>query len=111
MNFWIIIYRLLQAFTTAEKQKNSVYKGGVLRRLAVRMSKRSACSFPFVVFGEVGLTFKAKIRTIWENNPAGLLWCGGYIYFGRKVLYDLVYYQQVMTILENKKGKDFWSLK
>ena len=33
-----------------------------------------------------GLTFKAKIRTILENNPAGLLWCGGYIYFGRKVL-------------------------
>ena len=75
------------------------------------MSKRSACSFPFAVFGEVGFPFKAKIRTILENFPAGLLWCGGYICSGRKVLYDLVYYQQVMTILENKKGKDFWSLK
>ena len=75
------------------------------------MGKRSACSFPFAVFGDDGYSLKAKIRTILENNPAGLLWCGGYIYFGRKVLYDLVYYQQVMTILENKKGKDFWSLK
>ena len=50
------------------------------------MSKRSACSFPFAVFGEVGFPFKAKIRTILENFPAGQLWCGGYIYFGRKVL-------------------------
>ena len=50
------------------------------------MSKRSACSFPFVVFGDDGFPFKAKIRTILENNPAGQLWCGGYIYFGRKVL-------------------------
>jgi len=75
------------------------------------MGKRSACSFPFAAFGEVGFPFKAKIRPILENNPAGLLWWGGYIYFGRKVLYDFVYYQQVMTILENKKGKDFWSLK
>ena len=47
----------------------------------------------FAVFGEVGFPFKAKIRTILENFPKGLLWCGGYIYFGRKVLYDLVYYQ------------------
>ena len=72
--------------------------------------QEKSCRF-FILYSEVGLTFKAKIRTILENNPAGLLWCGGYIYFGRKVLYDLVYYQQVMTILENKKGKDFWSLK
>ena len=84
---------------------------GVSRRLAVRMSKRSACCFPFAVFGDDGLTFKAKIRTILENFPKWLLWWGGYIYFGRKVLYDLVYYQRVMTILENKKGKDFLSLK
>ena len=75
------------------------------------MGKRSACSFPFLVFGDDGFPFKAKIRTILENNPAGLLWCGGYIHFGRKVMYDLVYYQRVMTFLENKKGKDFWSLK
>ena len=59
----------------------------------------------------LSVQFKAKIRTILENFPAGLLWWGGYICSGRKVLYDLVYYQQVMTILENKKGKDFWSLK
>ena len=57
------------------------------------------------------LPFKPNIRTILENFPKGLLWCGSYIYFGRKVLYDLVYYQRVMTFLENKKGKDFWSLK
>jgi hypothetical protein len=75
------------------------------------MGKWSACGFTFAVFGDDGFPFKAKIRTIFENNPAGLLWCGGYIYFGRKVLYDLVYYQQVMIILENKKRKDFWSLK
>ena len=75
------------------------------------MDKWSAYGFPFAVFGDDGFPFKAKIRTILENNPAGLLWCGDYIYFGRKVLYDLVYYQQVMTFLENKKGKDFWSLK
>ena len=70
------------------------------------MSKWSACSFPFVVFGDDGFPFKAKIRTILENNPAGLLWCGGYIYFGRKVLYDLVYYQQVMTILRRSLNKN-----
>ena len=55
--------------------------------------KRLVCCFLFTVFGDDGFPFKAKIRTILENNPAGLLWCGGYIYFGRKVLYDLVYYQ------------------
>ena len=49
--------------------------------------------------GDDGLTFKAKIRTILENNPAGILWWGS-ICIGRKVLYDLLYYQQVMTILE-----------
>ena len=75
------------------------------------MSKRSAYGFPFAVFRDDGFPFKAKIRTILENFPEWLLWWGGYIYFGRKVLYDLVYYQQVMTFLENKKGKDFWSLK
>ena len=75
------------------------------------MGKRLTCGFPFAVFGDDAFPLKAKIRTILENNPAGLLWYGGYVYFGRKVLYDLVYYQQVMTILENKKGKDFWSLK
>ena len=75
-----------------------------------QLNKRSAYGFPFAVFGDVGLTFKAKIRTILENNPADLLWCGGYIYFGRKVLYDLVYYQRVMTILENKKKEKTFGL-
>ena len=75
------------------------------------MGKTLGLSVFLPCFGDDGFPFKAKIRTILENNPAGLLWCGGYIYFGRKVLYDLVYYQRVMTILENKKGKDFWSLK
>ena len=50
--------------------------------------------------GDDGLTFKAKIRTILVNNPAGILWWGISICIGRKVLYDLVYYQRVMTILE-----------
>ena len=41
----------------------------------------------------------------------GILWWGVSICFGTKVLNDYVYYQQVMTILENKKGKEFWSKK
>ena len=52
--------------------------------------------------GDDGLTFKAKIRTILVNNPAGILWWGISICIGRKVLYDLVYYQRVMTF----SGKD-----
>ena len=64
------------------------------------MGKRSAYGFPFAVFGDDGFPFKAQIRTILENNPAGILWWGVSIYFGRKVLYDLVYYQRVMTFFE-----------
>ena len=75
------------------------------------MGKWSAYGLLFAVFRDDAFPFKAKSRTILVSFPKGLLWCGGYIYFGRKVLYDLVYYQQVMTILENKKGKDFGSLK
>ena len=99
------------SFDFSREYRLLAFLGGVSRRLAVRMSKRSAYGFPFAVFRDDGFPFKAKIRTILENFPEWLLWWGGYIYFGRKVLYDLVYYQQVMTFLENKKGKDFWSLK
>ena len=35
----------------------------VSRRLAVRMSKWSACSFPFAVFGEVGFPFSSKRKS------------------------------------------------
>ena len=58
-----------------------------------------------ILYSEVGFPFKPNIRTNLENNPAGLLWCGDYICFGRKVLNDFVYYQWVMTFLENKKLK------
>ena len=44
------------------------FLGGVSRRLAVRMGKRSAYGFPFAVFGDDGFPFKAKIRTILENS-------------------------------------------
>ena len=63
-------------------------------------SKGAAYGFLFAVSGNDGFPFKANIRTILENNPAGLLWCSGYIYFGRKVLCDLVCNQQVKTFLE-----------
>ena len=69
-----------------------IYRG-VSRRLTVWMGKRSACSFPIVAFGDDGFPFKAKIRTILENFPKWLFWSGSYIYFGRKVLNDFVYYQ------------------
>jgi len=53
------------------------------------------------VFGEVGFPFKAKIRTILENNPAGLLWCGGYIYSGRKVL---EHFRLIRNFLSSSNG-------
>ena len=40
---------------------------GVSRRLTLKTGKRSACSFPFLVFGNDGFPFKTKIRTILEN--------------------------------------------
>ena len=56
---------------TAWRQEKScrlfAFTNGVSRRLAVRIGKRSACSFPFLVFGDDGFPFNAKIRTILEN--------------------------------------------
>ena len=74
------------------------------------LGRRNLAAFFYSLFRS-RLPFKPNIRTILENFPKSILWCGGYIYFGRKVLNDFVYYQRVMTFLENKKGKDFWSLK
>jgi len=68
-------------------------------------------AFPLLCLEMTAFHSKRKSEPFWRIFRSGILWWGGYIYFGRKVLYDLVYYQQVMTILENKKGKDFWSLK
>ena len=61
--------------------------------LIIRLAAGEILPLFFILYSKVGFPFKAKIRTILENNPAGLLWCGGYIYFGRKVLNDFVYYQ------------------
>jgi len=75
------------------------------------MSKRSACSFPFVVFGDDGFPFKAKISTILVNNPAGILWYGISICFGMHDLTICIYHQLVMTYFLSLFGKDFWSKK
>jgi len=73
--------------------------------------KRSACCFLFAVFGEVGFPFKAKIRTILENNPAGFLWYGISICFGMHDLTICIYHQLVMLYFFFLFGKDFWSKK
>ena len=75
------------------------------------MSKRSACSFPFVVCGDDGFPFKAKIRTILVNFPKGFLWYGISICFGMHDLTICIYHQLVMTYFLSLFGKDFWSKK
>ena len=75
------------------------------------MSIRSACCFPFAVFGDDGLTFNAKIRTIFVNFPKGFLWYGISICFGMHDLTICIYHQLVMTYFLSLFGKDFWSKK
>ena len=75
------------------------------------MGKQSACSFLFAVFGEDGLTFKAKIRTILVNFPKGFFRYGISICFGMHDLTICIYHQLVMTYFLSLFGKDFWSKK
>ena len=84
---------------------------GVSRRLAVRMGKRSACCFPFAMFGDDGFLLKAKIITILVNFPKGFLWYGISICFGMHDLTICIYHQLVMTYFLSLFGKDFWSKK